>query len=66
MADIKGTVNTFNTNMTKILDLLGEIETVLTMESEVYSCIESEIMSESISVIWDELNQMKEDFNKGL
>jgi len=63
MTDITSTKKEVNEKLTKVLDLLSDVDTVLTMEAIQFGEKNCENISMAINEIWLEINEQLIEFN---
>lgn len=65
MPDMTSTKKEVNEKLTKVLNLLSDVDTVLTMEAIQFGDKNCENISTSINAIWIEVNEQLIEFNEG-
>jgi hypothetical protein len=63
MTDTASTYIEVNEKLKMVLELLGQVDSILTMEAEQNQDKSCEIMSQSINAIWIEVHEQLLEFN---
>jgi len=63
MTDMTSTKTEVNKKLTKVLNLLSDVDTVLTMEAIQFGDKDCDNISMSINTIWIEVNEQLIEFN---
>lgn len=64
MTDITSTYTEVNLKLKMVLELLGQVDSILTMEAEQNQEKSCETISQSINAIWIEVHEQLIQFNK--